>query len=86
MAIGIRDHDDIKNDNPEAKHWLKSRQYYDQITTKLVRNGHTVDAFLNSLDQVGFAEMRSCVSLTGGTCILADQYSNRKFVGSFNKV
>ena len=86
MANVIRGHTDIKNDSAEAKHWVKSRQYYDQLSTKLVRNGHCVDAFLNALDQVGFAEMRSCVALTGGSCLLADSFANEKFVESFRKV
>eukprot|EP01059_Diplonema_ambulator_P036019 TRINITY_DN8785_c0_g1_i1.p1 TRINITY_DN8785_c0_g1~~TRINITY_DN8785_c0_g1_i1.p1 ORF type:complete len:779 (+),score=229.87 TRINITY_DN8785_c0_g1_i1:61-2337(+) len=81
----MRGHNDIKGDTPEAKNWTKARTFYDELSSKLVRNGHCVDAFLNALDQVGFAEMRSCVTLTGGTCLLVDSYSNEKFVDAFKK-
>ncbi|KAJ9470726.1 Protein transport protein SEC23 [Diplonema papillatum] len=85
QACVMRQHSDIKGDTNEAKYWLKSRAFFDELAQKLIRNGHCVDAFLNALDQVGYAEMNTCVASTGGTCLLADSYSNPKFVDSFRK-
>lgn len=85
FANMIRGHNDIKDDTPAAKYWTKSKDFYEKLSTRIIRNGHCVDAFLNALDQVGFAEMRSCVYLTGGTCLLADSFKNVKFVESFQK-
>eukprot|EP01063_Lacrimia_lanifica_P022865 TRINITY_DN30384_c0_g1_i1.p1 TRINITY_DN30384_c0_g1~~TRINITY_DN30384_c0_g1_i1.p1 ORF type:complete len:781 (+),score=230.01 TRINITY_DN30384_c0_g1_i1:112-2454(+) len=83
MANIIRGHNEIRDETPEAKHWASARAFYDKLSTKLVRNGHCVDAFLNALDQVGFAEMRSCVTLTGGTCVMDDSFGGDSFGGKF---
>eukprot|EP00755_Sulcionema_specki_P003956 Sspe_Gene.4057::Locus_1334_Transcript_1_1_Confidence_1.000_Length_2376::g.4057::m.4057/K14006/SEC23; protein transport protein SEC23 len=85
LATEMRGHSDIKGETPVAKYWSKSKQYYDSLATRLVANGHCVDAFLYALDQVGFAEMRSCVYLTGGTCLMDDSFASEKFSDSFEK-
>jgi protein transport protein SEC23 len=70
----MRMHNELRNDT--AKHYKKASKYYQGITQRLVKNGHTVDVFAANLDQVGVLEMKSCCENTGGAMVLTDTFDN----------
>jgi hypothetical protein len=61
-------------------------KFYDSCATRAVSNGHTIDLFACSLDQVGLAEMKICVEKTGGYLVLDDSFTRGVFIGSFKRV
>lgn len=80
----IRSHSDIDKDN--AKHYKKAVKFYDAVAAKAVKNSHTVDLFGGCLDQVGFLEMKSLCSKTGGVLLLSDAFTTSIFKQSFLKL
>lgn len=46
----IRSHKDLVKET--ASHYKKARKFYDTLAAQLVRQGHTLDVFACSLDQV----------------------------------
>src|SRR4029079_15491078 len=56
------------------------------MSQRAVSNGHAIDLFACSLDQVGLAEMKVCVEKTGGYLVLDDSFTRGVFVGSFKRV
>jgi protein transport protein SEC23 len=50
------------------------------------KNGHAVDIFGCSLDQVGLLEMRTLIQKTGGISVLADSFEVDMFTASFRKL
>lgn len=90
MVIGtsvkefIRSHHDISQGN--AKTLPKAKKFYTELSGRAVKNGHAVDIFGCSLDQVGLLEMSSLVRDTGGVCVLADGFDTEMFQGSFKSL
>ncbi|KAG1662005.1 hypothetical protein FOA52_012176 [Chlamydomonas sp. UWO 241] len=80
----IRSHKDVQKD--VAPHFRKSRKFYHSIATDLVAHGHTLDIFLCSLDQIGLAEMRDCVLMSGGMAVTADTFHNPTFKESLRRM
>lgn len=80
----IRSHSDIDKDN--AKHYKKAVKFYELVTAKAVKNSHTIDLFGGCLDQVGFLEMKSLCSKTGGVLLLTDAFTTSIFKQSFLKL
>ena len=80
----IRSHHDLAKGN--APFYKKASKYYDGIAMKAVGNGHVIDIFACSLDQIGLAEMKVCVEKTGGYLVLDDSFTRGVFIGSFKRV
>lgn len=60
----LRSHTDIKKGN--AKYYKETKQFYDQLIERLIKNKHTFDLFACCLDQVGLLEMENLINQTGG--------------------
>jgi len=77
----IRSHHDISNGN--AKHMTAARKFFTGLAGRTAKNGHAVDIFGSSLDQVGLLEMSPLVRATGGVAVLADGFDTEMFNNSF---
>lgn len=84
LKDNIRSHHDIQKNR--APFFKKASQYYEGLAERAAANGHVVDLFCCSLDQVGLAEMKLCVERTGGLLILDDSFARPVFMNSFKKV
>jgi len=80
----MRSHHDLHKGN--APFFKNAVKFYDSVATRAVTNGHTIDLFACSLDQVGLAEMKICVEKTGGYLVLDDSFTRGVFIGSFKRV
>jgi protein transport protein SEC23 len=80
----IRTQHDIKNDR--AKHVGPATQFYQTLAHKAVANGHAVDIFNCSIDQIGLMEMSSVFERTGGYIIFTDSYKTEEFRKSFMRI
>ncbi|QWU85885.1 hypothetical protein CA3LBN_000103 [Candidozyma haemuli] len=84
LKEAIRSHSDIDKEN--AKHYKKAVKFYESIAARAVKHGHTIDLFGGCLDQVGFLEMKSMCSKTGGVLLLSDAFTTSIFKQSFLKL
>lgn len=80
----IRSHHDLEKDT--AKHHKKALKFYEALSKRITANGHAVDLLVGCLDQVGLLEMRSTLTKTGGSCILADTFNASIFKQSFQRL
>eukprot|EP01112_Ceratiomyxa_fruticulosa_P020007 TRINITY_DN668_c0_g5_i1.p1 TRINITY_DN668_c0_g5~~TRINITY_DN668_c0_g5_i1.p1 ORF type:complete len:758 (-),score=112.40 TRINITY_DN668_c0_g5_i1:65-2338(-) len=80
----MRSHSDIVKD--KAKYLSKATKHYEGLGRRAVQNGHVVDIFASSLDQVGLLEMRDLAKRTGGYVILADGFDQTMFKNSFQRI
>eukprot|EP01111_Echinosteliopsis_oligospora_P012394 TRINITY_DN4230_c0_g1_i1.p1 TRINITY_DN4230_c0_g1~~TRINITY_DN4230_c0_g1_i1.p1 ORF type:complete len:767 (+),score=244.33 TRINITY_DN4230_c0_g1_i1:143-2443(+) len=80
----IRSFSDIIKD--KAKYVSKSTKFYEALSKRAVTNGHAVDIFACSLDQVGLLEMREVVKKTGGLSVLADSFRDAMFRESYKHI
>jgi protein transport protein SEC23 len=84
LSEPIRMHFDLQRN--QAKHTKKASECYDALAQRAATNGHAVDLFSCSYDQVGIMEMRQLTQLTGGTFILTDEFAHDMFRDSFRKL
>ena len=49
----------------KLKHFQPALKHYDGLADRMNKNGHSLDVFACSLDQVGIAEMHPAVHYTG---------------------
>jgi protein transport protein SEC23 len=84
LEQAMRSHKDIAKD--AAPFMRKAFKYYETIATQLCANGHCLDVFACSLDQVGLEEMKVCVDKTGGMVVLAESFANVVFKTSFSRM
>ena len=49
--------------------YKKACTFYDAMATRAVNNGHVIDIFACSLDQVGVAEMKVCALALVCVCL-----------------
>ncbi|KAH3902446.1 GTPase-activating protein SEC23 SCDLUD_000023 [Saccharomycodes ludwigii] len=77
----LRSHHDIDTDN--AKHYKKACKYYNGLADRVATNGHTVDIFAGSYDQVGISEMKELTDTTGGVLLMTDAFSTAIFKQSY---
>jgi protein transport protein SEC23 len=80
----IRSHHDLHKGN--APHFNKAVKFYEAIGVRAQANGHVIDIFACSLDQIGLAEMKVLVEKTGGLFVLSDSFESKQFVDSFKHV
>ncbi|CCK71056.1 GTPase-activating protein SEC23 KNAG_0F03920 [Huiozyma naganishii CBS 8797] len=80
----LRSHHDIDSDR--AAHYKKACKFYNQIANRIAENGHTVDIFAGSYDQVGMSEMKQLTDSTGGVLLLTDAFSTAIFKQSYTRL
>eukprot|EP01097_Dermamoeba_algensis_P001740 TRINITY_DN1658_c0_g1_i4.p1 TRINITY_DN1658_c0_g1~~TRINITY_DN1658_c0_g1_i4.p1 ORF type:complete len:767 (-),score=150.10 TRINITY_DN1658_c0_g1_i4:190-2490(-) len=80
----MRAHFDIQKD--EAKHYTSACKYFEGLGTRAAQNGHAIDIFACSLNQVGLAEMRELLKKTGGQVVMADSFATPVFKESFKMI
>ncbi|DBA68065.1 TPA: hypothetical protein ACH3X2_014085 [Trebouxia sp. C0005] len=80
----IRSHKDLMKE--AAPHYKKARKFYDGLAAQLVQQGHALDVFACSLDQVGLAEMQTAVEQTGGLLVQASTFNAQAFKESFRRI
>jgi len=79
----MRSHHDLHKGN--APLFKKAVKYYETLAQRAASNGHVIDLFACSLDQVGIAEMKVCSEKTGGYLVLDDSFTRGVFIGSFKR-
>lgn len=84
LADPIRSHKDIQQGN--APLYQAATQFYTDLGTQAAANGHVIDLFAGSLDQVGFAEMVHSCTRTGGQVVLDDSFTHNVFTGSLRRL
>ena len=84
LETAMRSHKDIAKG--AAPFMTKATKYYETVATQLCTNGHCLDVFACSLDQVGLAEMKVCAEKTGGMVVLAESFANTVFKTSFARM
>lgn len=84
LSEPMRSHHDLHKGN--AQFYKRAVKYYEQMSQRAVSNGHIIDLFCCSLDQIGLAEMKCLSEKTGGVCVLDDSFTRLTFTGSFKKV
>eukprot|EP00249_Psilotum_nudum_P009082 c21696_g1_i2 orf=1-2076(-) len=80
----IRSHKDLDKD--AVPHYHKAVKFYQGLAKQLVNQGHVLDLFACSLDQVGVAEMKVIVERSGGLVVLAESFGHFVFKESFKRV
>ena len=84
LKESIRSHHEIAEDT--AKYFKKASKFYESLAKKAATAGISVDLLIGCLDQVGVAEMRSLVNLTGGNIVLSDSFSTNIFKQSCQRI
>ena len=56
----------------------KGIRFFKGLAQKLVERGHVLDVFAGSLDQMGAAEARVAVEMTGGVLVLAETFESEQ--------
>jgi len=80
----MRSHHDIEKENtPFIK---KATRHYDALAQRAADNGHVIDIYACSLDQLGLLEMKSCANFTGGYMFMGDAFETALFKQSFQRV
>ena len=80
----MRSHQDIVKGN--CPHLKAATKFYGGLADRASANGHVVDCFACSLDQVGLHEMRTLIDKTGGVSILGDSFTQSVFKESLRRV
>ncbi|EIE23773.1 COP-II coat subunit [Coccomyxa subellipsoidea C-169] len=84
LSEPIRSHEDLAKDR--APHYKKARRFFDGVASQLVQQQHSLDVFACALDQVGLAEMKPVVDMSGGMVVQTDTFLNPVFKESFKRV
>ena len=80
----IRSHNDLLKGN--APHYTNAVKYYEGLAKRALENGHIVDLFACSLDQIGTAEMKILIEKTGGFIVVHDTFVHQVFTQSYIKI
>lgn len=86
LRCSMRSHDDISKGKDDAKFVEGATEFFTELATTCVSNGHVVDIFACALDQVGLLEMKPLAARTGGLLVLADSFGQSVFKESFRRV
>lgn len=84
LSEPIRSHKDLEKN--VTTHYQKAVKFYETLSKQLVNQGHVLDLFACSLDQVGVAEIKVAVERTGGLVVLAESFGHSVFKDSFRRV
>lgn len=80
----MRSHHDLHKNN--APFYKSACKKYDELAQRAAHNGHAIDLFACSLDQVGLAEIKVCCEKTGGYLVLDDSFTRGVFINSLKRV
>ncbi|CAD2213268.1 protein transport protein SEC23 [Angomonas deanei] len=78
----IRTHNDIRDGTQAARHFSSSCTFYDTLMRRIVAQGHSLNVFAASLDQLGIAEMKICIQSSGGVVLNAESWHQQPFRNS----
>lgn len=67
-------------------HLRAAKAFYDEVGKRAAANGHAIDVFIASQDQVGYYEMRNMVELTGGLVSSSTDFDSSQFRLTFQKL
>ena len=84
LKIPMRSNFDIEKDY--AQYVQDAMRFYGTQAQRVAENGHIVDIFAGSLDQVGILEMRQLVQKTGGHLVNAESFSHSVFKDTLRKI
>jgi len=82
LSETIRSHLDLQKEHPNTQYSKKASQFYHSLAQRCSAQGHTIDLFAASLDQVGLHEMRVLCDKTGGYMVMSDSFSMHVFKDS----
>ncbi|EHA8586529.1 protein transport protein sec23-1 [Cocos nucifera] len=77
LSEAIRTHQDIINGH--ALRSEKARSFYKHLAHRLSDRSFVLDLFACSLDQVGAAELRYPIEMSGGFLVLAESFESEQF-------
>ncbi|KAH7307230.1 hypothetical protein KP509_22G050800 [Ceratopteris richardii] len=80
FSESLRSHKDL--DKGAAPYYQQAVAFYETLSRQLVTQGHVLDIFACSLDQVGIAEIRVAVERTAGIIVMAESFNDPVFKGS----
>ncbi|EPY27777.1 protein transport protein SEC23 [Strigomonas culicis] len=75
----IRSHADIRDGTSAASNWSASNAFFDKLMQRIVHQGHSLSVFTASLDQMGVAEMKSCIQASGGVVLSSESWLHEPF-------
>ncbi|MCO5577964.1 hypothetical protein L7F22_031801 [Adiantum nelumboides] len=84
LSEPLRSHKDV--DKGAAPYYHQAVDFYETLSRQLVIQGHVLDLFACSLDQVGVAEFKIAIERTGGIIILAESFAHPVFKESFTRI
>ncbi|KAG2545975.1 protein transport protein sec23-1-like [Panicum virgatum] len=81
LGKAIRSHRDIFNSN--APFTDKARDFYKKVAKRLTDHALVLDLFACSLDQVGAAELRNPIEVSGGLMVHTESFESEQFKSCF---
>ncbi|GAQ79816.1 Sec23 protein transport family protein [Klebsormidium nitens] len=84
LSFPMRSHQDFEKDN--TMYYKRAVKYFNGLGGRMVNNGHVLDIFACSLDQVGLAEAKNAVDSTGGLMVMAEEFTNEIFKKSLQRM
>ncbi|CCW63237.1 unnamed protein product [Phytomonas sp. EM1] len=75
----IRGHRDIRDGTGAARYWTESCAFYGKLMQQIVEQGHALNCFVASLDQIGIAEMKQCIQASGGVVLNSESWRQEPF-------
>jgi protein transport protein SEC23 len=78
----IRSHVDIRDS--KAPYWEAATSFYDKLMRQMVALGHALHVVSACLDQVGLAEMKTCIQSSGGVLIASDTWKRQQLKSSID--
>ena len=81
LGKAIRSHRDIFNSN--APLIDKARDFYKKVAKRLTDHALVLDLFACSLDQVGAAELRNPIEVSGGLMVHTESFESEQFKSCF---
>ncbi|KAI5062996.1 hypothetical protein GOP47_0021543 [Adiantum capillus-veneris] len=84
LSEPLRSHKDV--DKGAASYYYQAINFYETLSKQLVTQGHVLDLFACSLDQVGVAEIKVAIERTGGIIVLAESFGHPVFKESITRV
>jgi len=81
LGKAIRSHRDIFNSNAPLTD--KARDFYKKVAKRLTDHALVLDLFTCSLDQVGTAELRNPIEVSGGLMVHTESFESEQFKSCF---
>ncbi|KAK4300097.1 hypothetical protein Pmani_027688 [Petrolisthes manimaculis] len=84
LINSIRSHHDIDTNN--CPYLKKTTRFYENLAKSACGNGHVVDLFACSVNQVGLYEMKSFAKYTGGHMVMCEAFNSPQFITSYQRL